>query len=168
MRRVIFSLVSFTIIGFLILQGGLLGSGGSAFQSSGPKRVVVDPGNPTARSASGHRFVSARLNTGEGRGPLPQTWSVGPSSAGSGTSGGLFGEMSGAQHMPAEVQAKLRQITQNNAPSGLRDHAMGGSLSGFMSLVNNEMNSLLGKVDPSGGGASMIACLIPGRQEFCR
>ncbi len=169
MRRLIGSLVSLTIMGFLIVQGGLLGSGGTTFQSSGPKRVVVNPDKPTARPASGHRFVSARLNGGESRGPLPQTWSVGTGSApaaGAG-GGGLFGAMEGAQHMPAEVQAKLRQITQNKAPSSLRDHAMGGSLSGFAALVNTEMDSLLGKVDPSGGGASVIACLLPGRSEIC-
>ena len=170
MRRLIWSVCSLTLTGLLATQSGLLGSGGGAFQSTGPKTIVVNSGGASERSASGHRFVSARLNDGQPRAPLPQTWSlgigVGAAPAASGA-GGLFGEMGGAQHMPAEVQAKLRQITQNNSSSGLRDHAMGGSLSGFVALVNTEMNTLLGKIDPSGGGASVIACMLPGRSEIC-
>lgn len=169
MRRLIGSIVTLTFFGFLMMQSNMLGggSGGGFAQSSGPKRIVINQDNAGARPMSGHRFVSARMGESDAPRSLPQTWSLGESSAGTGGfGGGLDSGISGGNHLPANVQAQLDQIS-NVDTSGLRGHAMGGSLNGFVSGLNAEMESLLSNIDPSGGAATMIACWLPGRSEIC-
>lgn len=169
MRRLIGSALTLAFVGGLMSQGGLIGgSNGTFAQSSGPKRIVINPDTPNARPLSGHRFVSARTGDTDTSFSLPQTWSLGAGSAAAGglSGGGLEGGITSGAHLPATVQAQLDQISKVD-PSGLRDHGMGSSLSGFVSKLNAEMNALLANIDPSGGAASTIACWLPGREQFC-
>ena len=160
-RRLIGSVLSLTVCGAMVGGSDMVGSfgsgGGGGFTSSGPKRIVLDPDSGSFRTIGGHRFVSA---------PIP-----GADTSSEADSGGLFanGGLAGQDgaHLPDTMREQIAQIEPADTGK-LRGHAMGGSLSSFVSRVNHEMDQLLSKVDPSGGGASVIACLLPGREHICK
>lgn len=160
MMRLLGSVVSLGLVGAIVTEGDMLGGsgGGSTLSSSGAKRITISQDNASFRPSGGHRFVSARTNPEETRLVTPQTTT--------GTGGGTVSGFSGT-HLPDTVQAQVSQIKSSGSGAKMGGHALGGSVAGFVALVNTEMDALLSKIDPSDGKASALACLLPGREAFC-